>query len=343
MKRRKAGSILVGFLVFTATFMVFVSEAPAPGAPNMTIVKSCTDASGPEEPINFEAVITNTGSQGLIIDTCTDDPSAIIDNSFPSAEIAIGGTVTITGRYVPTENPSTDVLTCTGHGAITGTVTVSSNPAECSSPTGGGSCRVTGGGKITSGVEPAGGWDGTLAEGKYRNGPGGVDWYTFGGQAGANTALPPQPQGNWTHHQVRGPSGSFVFHGNVIELIECSDPGPCDPAAANGEFKQIHFAGLGVINNAKGILFEPKEIHWFDVHIEDLGEPGNKPRGADLRELNCLPGGNESNIPAPCGCSDYYRIRIYADDTPTTVVYEVSGYLSGGNFQIHQPTGFDMK
>jgi len=345
--KRKAGGILIGFLVFIAALTVFVSETPACAPPDMSVVKSCTDASAPGAPINFSAVITNLNSeQELVITSCTDDqPGSTITQSFPIT-IAVGGSTTITGSYIPTTNPSTDTITCTGYGPVTGegTTVTKFDSATCGSPTGGGSCRVTGGGNITAGMDSAGGWDGTLAEGKYRKGPGGVDRYTFGGQAGANTALEPQPQGEWTHHQQFGPDGSFVFHGNIIEVIECSDPSPCDPAAANGEFKQIDFAGLGVINNAKGILFEPKEIHWFDVHIEDLGEPGNKPRGVALRELNCRPEGNASYIPAPCGCPDYYRIRIYADETGTgEPVYEVSGYLNGGNFQIHRPTGFDMK
>jgi hypothetical protein len=215
-----------------------------------------------------------------------------------------------------------------------------------------GNCRVTGGGNVSSGIDPVGGWDGSVAQSKYKKGPGGFNKYTFGGQAGANTALDPQPQGNWTHHQLGGPDGKFVFHGNVIDAIVCSDYGPCNPAAANGEYKQIDFAGWGVINNAQDTLFEPKEIHWFDVHIEDLGEPGNKPRGVDVNYISCPPAGTLTDAFNPiapifnladCGCPDFYRIRIYADDTPTTVVYEVYGYLTGGNFQIHQPTGFDMK
>lgn len=214
-----------------------------------------------------------------------------------------------------------------------------------------GSCRVTGGGQITSGIDSVvGGWDGSLAEGKYRKGPGKFNKYTFGGQAGANTAFPPQPQGNWTHHQLGGPDGSFVFHGNVIDVIVCSDSGPCHPAAANGEFKQIDFAGTGVINNAKDTLFEVKTLHWFEVHIEDLGEPGNKPRGVDLQNITCPGTGSGTDAfseifnSADCDCPDFYRIRIYADVTGTgDPVYEVYGYLTGGNFQIHRPTGFDMR
>lgn len=145
--KRKAGSIFAVLLVFAA-FMVFVSEAPAPvpSEPNMSILKLCTDASGAGQPIEFSAVITNTGDQALIITGCTDNPPATIDNTFP-VEIGLGGTATITGRYVPSTNPSTDTLTCTGYGTSTGPgspVTVSSNPAECSYPTGEGCTRTPG-------------------------------------------------------------------------------------------------------------------------------------------------------------------------------------------------------
>ncbi|OPY77221.1 MAG: hypothetical protein A4E65_02819 [Syntrophorhabdus sp. PtaU1.Bin153] len=212
-----------------------------------------------------------------------------------------------------------------------------------------GDCRVTGGGEVTSGIDPDGGWDGTLAQGKYRSGSGQTNRYTFGGQAGANTAYP-GPQGEWTHHQFAGPDGFFVFHGNVIDVIVCSDPGPCNPAAANGEYKQIDFGGWGRFNTYQDVNFEVQDAHWFEVHIEDLGEPGNKPRGIDLQSISCPSAGSVDifagifGVLADCGCSDFYRIRIRANADPASaVVYEAYGYLTGGNFQIHQPTGFDMK
>ncbi len=100
-------------------------------------------------------------------------------------------------------------------------------------------CRFTGGG-----VDTDGNWDHhTLEEGEMiRNGAGnlpeGIDRAQFGGQAGANTALPPQPAGEWTHHQQRGPSGRFTFHGGTasapagteVDEIRCSDPGGCKHA-----------------------------------------------------------------------------------------------------------------
>jgi hypothetical protein len=242
-------------------------------------------------------------------------------------------------------------------------------------------CRVTGGGNATAGINPSGGWDGTLAEGKDNSHKtnGIVDRYTFGGQAGANTAEPPQPKGEWTHHQQSGPDGSFVFHagtasappGTEIDRIVCSDVGYCVPARPAPD-KQIDFAGVGTFKNIKdpspalanvvlGVTY-----HWFEVHIEDLGEPGKGKKG-DLRPGSsaCPLAGSGTDAfaatpvfsNANCGCPDYYRIRIYQGVIPvfdtstgeitnmdkTHVIYEVSGYLDGGNFQIHPPTGFDLK
>jgi|OpeIllAssembly_1097287.scaffolds.fasta_scaffold269487_1 hypothetical protein len=145
--KRKAGSIFAVLLVFAA-FMVFVSEAPAPGYPDMSITKFCTNASAPGQPINFSATIQNlNGEQGLVITSCTDDPPATINQGF-SITIAAGGSTTITGYYTPASSgESTDIITCTGYGTASGesvTVTRSSNPATCSSPTGEGCTRTPG-------------------------------------------------------------------------------------------------------------------------------------------------------------------------------------------------------
>lgn len=220
-------------------------------------------------------------------------------------------------------------------------------PAEVTACTVVGECRVTGGGNATAGIDFLGGWDGTLAEGKYRKGPGGLNRYTFGGQAGANTALEPQPEGEWTHHQQYGPDGEFVFHGFIINTIICGDPGWCSPAR-EAPSKQIDFGGVGVfrnIRNPSGSLLQVVPgvtEHRFDVHIEDLGEPGSRLKGVDLRDISCPPAGSAGEV-ADCGCPDFYRIQIYAADAPDEIIYTVYGYLDGGNFQIHPPTGFDLK
>ncbi|MCB1182715.1 carboxypeptidase regulatory-like domain-containing protein [bacterium] len=180
--------------------------------------------------------------------------------------------------------------------------------------------------------------------------------YTFGGQAGAPLASQPQPWGNWTHHQKDGPAGSFVFHagtpsapaGTEIDWIECMDPGWCvqaRPAPA----KQIDFAGVGTFKNMKGSpasiadnVTVGSSLHWFEVNVDDLGEPGghDNPGGCDPLGF----GRNGGTELADCDCPDFYRIRIHAGPTDASaVMYEVFGYIDNGNLQIHPPTGRDGK
>ncbi len=208
-------------------------------------------------------------------------------------------------------------------------------------------CRVTGGG-----VNKNEDWDGSFADGemKHRNG---TDRYTFGGQAGAPLASQPQPWGEWTHHQKNGPAGNFVFHAGTasapedteIDVIECSDPGWCvqaRPAPA----KQIDFAGVGSFKNMRRPSESLRDVvpgetlHWFEVHIEDLGEPGRTGTQEDPPP-ECPPEGSAGEL-ADCGCPDFYAITIHATTDPgSDVIYRVFGYILGGNLQIHPPTARD--
>ncbi len=204
--------------------------------------------------------------------------------------------------------------------------------------------------------------------------------YTFGGQAGAPTASQPQPFGEWTHHERKGPGNQkFIFHAGTasapdeteIDLVVCSDPGWCmqaRPAPA----KQIDFEGVGTFKNLHNAsddldgVIAKETLHWFEVHIEDLGEPGSasdrhgnalRSRGAGQRGRDgdrhvfggqdpaegCSPDGHAGEI-APCDCPDFYRITIYEGVMPgealnkTDVIYEVYNYFNG-NLQIHPPVG----
>jgi len=78
------------------------------------------------------------------------------------------------------------------------------------------------------------------------------------------------------------------------------------------------------------------------VNIDDLGEPGGHetPDGCDPLGF----GRNGGTELADCDCPDFYRIRIYEGmDDSSNLMYEVYGYIDGGNFQIHPPTGRDRK
>ena len=188
----------------------------------------------------------------------------------------------------------------------------------------------------------------------------GTNVYSCGGQAGAPTALQPQPWGEWTHSQKRGPAGSFTFHagtasappGTEIDWIECMDEGWCKQAR-KAPAKQLDFAGVGTFKNIKNcppsienFVIVAETMHWFEVNIDDLGEPGKAGKVDPPAELcdELGYGRNGGTELADCECPDFYRIRIYeGPDDSYPVMYEAFGYIDGGNFQLHPPTGRDMK
>jgi hypothetical protein len=190
-------------------------------------------------------------------------------------------------------------------------------------------------------------------------GSAGLNRFTCGGQAGANTALPPQPSGNWTHSNKRGPAGQFTFHagtpsapeGTEIDWIECMDPGWC-VQAREAPAKQIDFGGVGTFKNMKNNVPDViadhvivhESLHYFEVNIDDGGEPGKAgkqdPPADTCPEDGFGRWGSVEDV--DCECPDFYRIMIYAGPTPDSgVIYEASGWISGGNLQIHPLTGFD--
>jgi hypothetical protein len=104
-------------------------------SPAFDVTKTCTDASGPGQPIDYTGTVSNTGNADL---NCT-----IADNqSTPtptSATITAGGSQDYNGSYVPISTPSTDTVTvvCTpadtalcGNSPITHTAS-----ATCTVPT----------------------------------------------------------------------------------------------------------------------------------------------------------------------------------------------------------------
>ena len=110
--------------------IVFVTaQCPTPG---ITVAKSCTDASVFGQPINFSAVITNTGNETLNNITCSDDKAGTL--IVPTPSLAPGASTTVTGSYVPTTSPSTNTLTCTGTGEISNLSVSNSSSATCKVP-----------------------------------------------------------------------------------------------------------------------------------------------------------------------------------------------------------------
>lgn len=214
-----------------------------------------------------------------------------------------------------------------------------------------GSCRVTGGG-----VDGDNQWDGSMEDGVCGEGNT-ANRYTFGGQAGAPTGAQPQPSGEWTHRQHHGPAGRFTFHGGTssaiegteIDFIECGDPGFCNPARP-APTKQIRFEGVGYFtnianNNTVGTAVEGESLHWFEVRINDSGEPGatGGPPGQQSVPAECPDTGfdvfSDPMSLVQCECPDFYQIDIYDTSTPPGMgdepIYSVCGYIFGGNLQIH--------
>jgi len=261
-------------------------------------------------------------------------------------------------------------------------------------------CRIT-----VGGVDTDENWNHELDDGTMvRNGvghlPEGIDRYQFGGQHGARSVLDPV-SGEHTHHQQRGPSGKFTFHGGTrsapdgtrIVDIRCSDPETCTPSGnPPSPAKQLDSDGIGTFKsigkggNAPMFSLDENTVpplnataeghgnrafdgtfHFFQVNFDDNGE-GPSPAGGGNSgapdPVTCPSTGfgeNGAVALADCDCPDFYRIKIYngvdaADVTrdaegnielssmdTTNVIYQVYGYLDGGNLQIHQVTGFDSK
>lgn len=220
-----------------------------------------------------------------------------------------------------------------------------------------GSCRMTGGGVTEDGQITFGDTDSVNAAAEDGN-----NQYTFGGQVGAPTANQPQPSGEWTHHQFKGPAGDFVFRAGTasapkdtfVAEVKCSDPGFCNPARP-APFKQLDWNGIGSFRNAKGSIASLVNAendktpgysrHYVRVHIEDLGEPGpggKQPHsGACPHVIGDIVGDPQTTPGADLvctNCADVYQIEIRQTTDPNSpVIYEVGGFIDNGNLQIHPP------
>lgn len=138
--------------------------------------------------------------------------------------------------------------------------------------------------------------------------------HTWGGQAGAQ----PRIDCNWTHH-YKADEGTFGFHSRACYYINCSDTGEqCKAADGNPETRQIDFAGIGKFTHKNGAYSGfPNHNLCFEVHLEDIGEPGRG--GSTTSGIYCehCPGNMIINYDPVTGrndcedCTDHYEIRIY--------------------------------
>jgi len=234
-----------------------------------------------------------------------------------------------------------------------------------------GACRVTYGGNDRNGNIDLSKFGSACAADKGNK----ENCYTFGGQVGAPTANAPGPFGEHTHHQVSGPAGDFVFRAGTrsapkesrITAMACKDPGACRQAEANAGFKQIDFEGTGTfrtLNSVASTYLKGKgggvvlpdnqspRLYYFRVDMDDFGEPGNKQApGPIVKQIakNFL----AADVNAPLGTpdpllasygtcnqlADVYQFYICPSEQPCEVgqaMYAVSGYLTGGNIQLHK-------
>ena len=177
------------------------------------------------------------------------------------------------------------------HPAACGACVPDGTTDDCKPPAEGG-CWVTGGGFIAD----ANGTD------------------SFGGNAMPMKAG--YVRGQW--QDVSHPSGN-TMHGEPSYIV-CrnvpNEPGPGHPNGPQHTFdiNQAYFGGMGKWDGADG--------YWFDVMVEDHGEPGNL------------------SSHKPGVTPDYYHltVRKYAGQNQSgPIVYDVEGPLVGGNIQIHPP------
>jgi hypothetical protein len=200
-------------------------------------------------------------------------------------------------------------------------------------------CRMTGGGSNDEGE-----WNGRSGRGVTDEG----NFYSFGGQHGAPTANQPQPYGEWTHTQHRGPAGQFTFHagtasappGTEVDRVSCSDPGFCRQARP-APAKQLNAVGVGTFKNLKKStpatehVVPHETLLCYEVFFGDYGEPGRSGKQND--EGNCAEDGYEGRV-GKCSCPDFYRIAIHtAEDCSSPVMYSVEDYIQRGNIQLHPP------
>ena len=154
-------------------------------------------------------------------------------------------------------------------------------------------------------------------------------YHTWGGQAGAGPNF--DPNVNWIHHYKESNKDSFVFHCNDKDpiYIMCSDAGDFCFPARYAPYRQIDFVSIGQFNNKKGFEDNPDLRDapvgvplCFEVHLEDLGEPGPGSKWP-ISGLDCehCPGtqilnGDPYDLTSRSDCrdcTDYYAIKIYDD------------------------------
>jgi cysteine-rich repeat protein len=196
---------------------------------------------------------------------------------------------------------------------------------------------------------------------------------TYGGQAGANTALPPQPKGEWTHTNHKGPAGHFTFHcgtasapvGSEVIEIRCSDPEGCKPSGdPPSPAKQLDFDCIGTFRNLGHGRNEPVfdivspnvekgppgkkkafdgTFHFAEINVDELGEPGAAKKGGDYLFCPATGFGEKGATPlASCGCPDFYRITIHDGVDASAVTIDADGNINELGLLKSQPVIYEF-
>jgi hypothetical protein len=127
--------------------------------------------------------------------------------------------------------------------------------------------------------------------------------YTFGGNVGG------PPRGSW---EVVNHNNGDNFHSNDVHITSCEIihlTGPDQPGGNKGfKINRANFAGTGRLNGVDG--------YPFTGFVNDAGEPQGK----------------------KANDKDSFSITVLAPNT-SSVVFEASATMDGGNVQIHPPNG----
>jgi hypothetical protein len=276
---------------------------------------------------DFSALGSVTISEITIMDVEAVEPAATVelfDGSGDPLGLFILPQTGDNGVAIQSLGPTSGVvkmkITLNGSGAIDNIIFTPDEDEEVS-------CRVTAGGPKDGVFCP------TLANGEPDPEFCEVDemsneiTHTWGGQAGA----PPRIDGNWTHKyldKLSKPHNKFTFHSNDLFFIQCSDPGEfCQPARF-APARQIDFSGIGRFTNTGGVFkAAPDGDLCFNVHLEDIGEPGPGGRWPNATDPCTHCPGTAIEEPDCTNCRDFYSITIYSNSDRNSDTGECLGQV----------------
>lgn len=117
----KIASWRIIILLLTVTFVLlfYASNAPAPGAPCISVTKTCVDAVNSNQTISFSGAVTNCGLYTLSDVTVKDDngtPGNSSDDFIVLGPVTLlsGASANFSSSYIPGASPTTNTVTAAG-------------------------------------------------------------------------------------------------------------------------------------------------------------------------------------------------------------------------------------